>query len=199
MSRRAKPSNILAHAFFSQNAEAVARELVGKILVRMTDEGVVLRVRIVETEAYVGTHDLACHAAKGRTRRTEALFGPAGRAYVYFVYGMHFMLNVVTGEDGQAQGVLLRAAELLDGTRADLSGPAKLARHLHITRDLYGWDLTIGQKLYVEDAPAPARLARAPRVGVDYAKDWTHTPLRFYDPDSAAVSRRPKLTVLVNN
>src|SRR5438477_4414403 len=117
----------LPHSFFSRPAVDVARDLIGKILVRRIDTKE-FRARIVETEAYVGEHDLACHAAKGRTARTEIMFGRAGHAYVYFIYGMYDMLNIVTGAAGVAQAVLIRAAEPLDDWDADLSGPGKLTR-----------------------------------------------------------------------
>src|SRR5881392_616508 len=123
----------LARKFYLRDAERVARELIGAILVHRTKEGD-LRARIVETEAYVGPHDLACHAAKGRTTRTEVMFGPAGHAYVYLIYGMYDMLNIVSGGVGDAQAVLVRAAEPMDGWDADLSGPGKLARGMRITR-----------------------------------------------------------------
>ncbi len=110
-----------------------------------------MRARIVETEAYVGPHDLACHAAKGRTKRTEVMFGEAGHAYVYFIYGMYDMLNIVTGAKGDAQAVLIRAAEVIgewgDG-KTDLSGPGKLARAMQITRADNGCDL-LGEKLFI--------------------------------------------------
>src|SRR5690349_9239131 len=114
----------LPRALYSRDAETVARELVGKVLVHVIG-GKTLRARIVETEAYVGPHDLACHASKGRTTRTEVMFGEAGHAYVYFIYGMYDMLNIVTGKVGEPQAVLIRAAEPLDEWRADLSGPGK--------------------------------------------------------------------------
>src|ERR1051326_4916095 len=111
----------LGHRFFRREAIEVAQKLIGKILVRRRD-GKEYRARIVETEAYVGAHDLACHASKGRTRRTEVMFGPGGYAYVYFIYGMYDMLNFgpVSGDDPEA--VLIRGALPLDGWQADLSG-----------------------------------------------------------------------------
>src|SRR5437667_11863719 len=115
---------ILTHSFYNRPAIDVARDLIGKILVRRT-RGKELRARIVETEAYIGPHDLACHSSKGRTARTDVMFGPTGRAYVYFIYGMYEMFNIVCGHEGSAQAVLLRAAEPLDGWHADLSGPGR--------------------------------------------------------------------------
>jgi DNA-3-methyladenine glycosylase len=178
----------LPRSFFTRPALDLARDLIGKILVhriRRKD----YRARIVETEAYVGTHDLACHASKGRTRRTEALFGEGGHAYVYFIYGMYEMFNIVASVDGNAQGVLIRAAEPLDGWVADLSGPGKLARGMKITRADYGRDLT-GDRLFVLDNPTDRpRVVATRRVGVDYAGEWREAPLRFLDADSKAVSK----------
>src|SRR4030081_773672 len=123
----ASPLRKLDQSFFRRPAAELARDLIGKVLVRRF-RGKEYRARIVETEAYVGAHDLACHASKGRTARTEVMFGQAGRAYVYLIYGMYTMLNIVAGETGEAAAVLVRAAEPLDGWQADLSGPGKLAR-----------------------------------------------------------------------
>ena len=123
----------LPHEFYQRPAKRLARALIGKIFVHRVG-GKTLRARIVETEAYVGPHDLACHSAKGRTARTDVMFGPVGRAYVYFIYGMYEMFNIVCGPEGSAQAVLIRAAEPLDGWQADLSGPGKFAREMKITR-----------------------------------------------------------------
>lgn len=184
-------------AFFARDAETVARALVGATLA-VAGTGGVQRVRIVETEAYVGAHDLACHAARGRTARTAVLFGPAGHAYVYLIYGLHHLLNVVTGPAGDAQAVLLRAAEVVRPDQAlDVAacrGPGLLARHLGVTRADDGrnacpTDAPAGVRLWFEDGTPPARLAASARIGVDYAGPWAAAPLRFFDPDSRAVSR----------
>jgi DNA-3-methyladenine glycosylase len=182
----------LARTFYRRGAEPVASDLIGKVLVHRVD-GRELRARIVETEAYVGPHDLACHASKGRTKRTEVMFGPPGHAYVYFIYGMYEMLNLVCAEEGDAQAVLIRAAEPLDGWDADLSGPGKLARAMRIKLTDNGADLT-GDKLYVLDdgLRPPPRIARSKRIGVEYARHWSDQPLRFFDADSPAVSKLPK-------
>lgn len=182
----------IGRAFYERSADVVAEELVGRILVRRWRRRV-LRARIVETEAYVGCHDLACHAAKGRTARTDVMFGPGGHAYVYLIYGMYDMLNIVAGREGDAQAVLIRAAEPLDGWDANLSGPGKLAKLMHITRRYNGIDMTTNSSLCVIDAPrgaTPPRIERTPRIGIDYAKDWRDALLRYVDADSPAVSKR---------
>ena len=176
--------------FFQRDALRVARDLIGTILVRRYREHI-FRARIVETEAYVGAHDLACHAAKGRTPRTQPMFLAGGRAYVYFIYGMYDMLNVVTGSENDPQAVLLRAAEPLDAWSADLSGPGKLTRAMHITRAQNSLLLTT-PRLHFQPRPpgAPPRIAATPRIGVDYAGAWKMAPLRFLDEKSDAVSKR---------
>ena len=188
-SRRTAKTPKLDRAFYARDAEILARDLIGTILVHRVD-GEERRGRIVETEAYVGCHDLACHAAKGRTARTEVMFGQAGHAYVYLIYGIHDMLNIVSGPTGVAEAVLVRAAEPLDGWTANLSGPGNLAKRFGITRRLNGADLTGGELFILasRDATRP-RIVRTRRIGVDYAKEWKDAPLRFIDADSVAVSR----------
>ncbi|HLL89799.1 MAG TPA: DNA-3-methyladenine glycosylase, partial [Tepidisphaeraceae bacterium] len=123
----------LPRTFYDRAAADLAPALLGMTLCHRVGDRL-LRARVVETEAYVGEHDLASHASKGRTGRTDVMFGPPGHAYVYLVYGMHDMLNVVCGPAGDAQAVLVRAAEPLDGWDVNLSGPGRLARAMQITR-----------------------------------------------------------------
>ncbi len=156
------------------------------ILVRALN-GKEFQARIVETEAYLGPRDLASHASKGKTRRTEVLFGPPGYAYVYLIYGMHTMLNVVAGALGEAQGVLIRAAEPLGDWKVDLAGPGRLARAFQISRSENGIDLTGDQLYFLNDSSYRPRLTSAKRVGVDYAKEWKDAPLRFLDADRVGV------------
>ena len=178
----------LRQSFYRQPAIELAPALLGKILVHRID-GKALRGRVVETEAYCGPEDLAAHSSKGRTRRTEVMFGPAGRAYVYFIYGMYEMFNIVAGKTGGAQAVLIRAAEALDGWEANLSGPGRLAREFLITRAHNGIDLT-GGELFLQDNPDDhPKVLTTPRVGVDYAKHWKDEMLRYLVADSPAVSK----------
>jgi len=188
--RRNRRGRKLGLSFYQQSGEDLARALIGKILVHRV-EGKELRGRIVETEAYLGPSDLASHSSKGRTKRTEIMFGRAGHAYVYFIYGMYEMFNIVAGKTGQAHAVLVRAAEPLDGWEADLSGPGKLATRFGILRSDNGVDLT-ADKLFILDRGDRPQIAVSPRIGIDYAGDWVQKPLRFFDPASNAVSRRPK-------
>ncbi|HZJ53703.1 MAG TPA: DNA-3-methyladenine glycosylase [Myxococcaceae bacterium] len=181
------PGRPLPHSFYERPARVVARALLGKVLVHGGSAG-----RIVETEAYVGAHDLACHAARGRTARTQILWGPPGRAYVYFVYGMHWCFNAVTGREGRPAAVLVRGLEPIarfDGP-VRLDGPGRLCRALGITGAQNGADL-VSSGLRILDAPAvPFRAVdRGPRIGVDYAEDWAERPLRFWVRGSPGVSR----------
>lgn len=188
------PQRPLPPAFYARDALTVARELLGCRLV--VDEGGWRRAgRIVETEAYVGEHDLACHASKGRTPRTEVLFGPPGRAYVYLIYGMYHCFNAVTGAEGTAAAVLVRAVEPLEGLapEARTDGPGRLCRALGLTLAHNRLALT-SPALHVLPALAPVperQVARGPRVGVDYAGEWAQAPLRLWVKDSASVSRPP--------
>jgi DNA-3-methyladenine glycosylase len=180
----------VGHNFFEGPAVDVAAGLLGLVMTRRVD-GVLRRARLVETEAYLGPRDLASHASKGRTARTDVMFGPPGRAYVYFVYGLHDMFNIVTGPAGAAQAVLVRAAEPLDEWTVDLSGPARLARAFEITRRDNRLDLTAGDIRFYSDLDYRPRVARRKRVGIDYAKHWKERLLRFVDVNSP-VSRRLK-------
>jgi hypothetical protein len=118
----------LPHSFYDRDAENVARDLLGKLIVRRVDHRMLIG-RIVETEAYLGPHDLAAHSSKGRTARTAVMFGPPGHAYVYLIYGMHHCLNVVTGPGDHASAVLIRALEPVENLSATASGPGRLCSH----------------------------------------------------------------------
>jgi DNA-3-methyladenine glycosylase len=185
----------LPRAFYARPAEAVAADLLGQVVVHVTPHGA-YRARVVETEAYVGPHDRACHASKGRTTRTEVMFGPPGHAYVYLIYGMYDMFNIVTSAEGDPQAVLIRAGELRapDGSVIDLRGPGRFARGLHITRTRNKADLC-ASPLYVVGGPAPTRVGRGPRINVGYSgSPWRDLPLRFVDLDSRALSTRGGVT-----
>jgi len=171
-------------SFYASDAGTVAKAILGATLIFESKH-----LRIVETEAYVGTHDLACHAAKGRTARTEVIFGPPGRAYIYLIYGMYDLLNVVTGAEGDAQAVLIRAAEPLSNVTGKTDGPGKLTRALGLSRAYNRHDLTQAP-LTLEAGTPPTGIVTTTRIGVDYAGVWKDAPLRFYDPNSTWVSKR---------
>ncbi len=187
---------ILTREFFAGRTVTVARALVGKYLVR-EQGGRRLAGRIIEVEAYVGPEDKACHASKGRTARTEVLFGPPGHAYVYLCYGMHELLNVVTECDGFPAAVLLRAMEF-EGRVVD--GPGRLTRRFAIGREFNRADLTVGTGLWFEDRGRPVSWSRVkayPRIGVDYAGEWAAKPWRFRLEDTtvrAGRGGRPQAT-----
>jgi len=184
----------LPRGFYERPTTAVARELLGKLLVRRRPgSGENQLARIVEVEAYLGERDAASHARRGPTPRAAIMFGPPGFLYVYLIYGMHHCMNFVTEADGTAGAVLIRAATPLagfsDGRRA-LSGPGKLCAALGITRADNGHDLTRRNDFYVADdrAPAPRRAASA-RIGVAYAGTWARRKLRFYVVGSPDVGK----------
>lgn len=159
--------------FFNRPADIVARELIECLLCVQTAEGI-RKLRITETEAYMGPHDLACHAAKGRTKRTEVMYKKAGTMYVYLVYGMYNMFNVVTGAVEYPAAVLVRGVE-------GLEGPGKLTKALNITRASNDRPLGKTQGVWVEK-PKEKRdstIVVRPRIGIAYAKEWKETPLRF--------------------
>lgn len=178
----------LPRSFYLAPTLTVARRLLGMHLVHEVQGR--LRVgRIVETEAYLGPSDLAAHSSRGRTPRNEVMFGPPGHAYVYFIYGIWYCFNVVTRAAGIPQAVLIRALEPVSHVDLPSWGPGLLCRALGIDRSQNGLDLT-GKPLWIEK-PIPSfhpRIARATRIGVDYAGDWAHKPWRFFDRDSPYVS-----------
>jgi DNA-3-methyladenine glycosylase len=169
---------ILSRAYFNRSTLVVARSLLGKYLVRQNGAGR-MAGQIVEVEAYVGPHDLACHASKGRTLRTEVLFGSPGIAYVYLIYGMYHCLNVVTEEAGFPAAVLIRAV-VVQGQLID--GPGRLCRAFSIDRSLNRTNMTAGRTLWFEDRGTKiprGKIGTFPRIGVDYAGAWAGKPYRF--------------------
>ena len=179
----------LPRSFYDRDTVLVARELLGKHLVRRTNDEE--RVgRIVEVEAYLGPHDLAAHSSRGLTDRTKVMFGPPGHAYVYLVYGMHFCMNVVTEAEGHASAVLLRAIEPVRNIQGRTQGPGLLCRAMEITKELNGHDL-VSDDFYIAAEPGarPVTIVRRPRIGVEYARHWARRRLRFYIRGNAFVSR----------
>src|SRR5688572_32103147 len=170
----------LSRDFYDRDTVAVARDLLGKLLVHRAD-GVTRVARIVEVEAYLGPHDLAAHSARGLTPRTRVMFGPPGHAYVYLIYGMYYCMNVVTQAEGKASAVLLRAVEPVKNVEGRTQGPALLCKAMDIDARLYGADL-LGDEIFIRDPrdPAPLRIVKRPRIGVDYARHWARRLLRFY-------------------
>lgn len=164
----------LGRDFFARDTHTVARSLLGKLLVRRW-HGKVLTRRICEVESYVGENDKACHAAKGKTKRNEVMFGEAGHAYIYLIYGMYHCLNVVTDAIDFPAAVLIRGAGILNG-------PGKLTRALHITRAQNFEDLVTSEKLFIADDGFEVkrnRIITTPRINVDYAGEDARRPWRY--------------------
>jgi len=195
----------LPRDFYARPTVQVARDLLGKLLIRSGPRTAV--ARIVEVEAYLGERDEASHARRGPTPRAAIMFGPPGHLYVYLVYGMHHCMNVVTEQDGVAGAVLLRAAEPVSGLDLDeqglerplarlLAGPGKLCAGLGITRSDNGDDLCAGRLIIANDSLAGGlarvRIKRSTRIGVAYAGAWAERQLRFYVPGNPHVSAKPR-------
>ena len=193
-------SNPLPREFFERATLKVAKELLGKILIRQTPS-TIIQTKIVDVEAYVGPKDKACHASKGRTKRTEILFGPAGFTYVYLIYGMYHCLNIVTEREEYPAAILIRGLELLEEdhptvlpTRID--GPGRVCRFLEVDRTHNGLDTTHGATLWIEDhglAVSRKQIQALPRIGVDYAGEWAKKLWRFCL--LASHSRKPRRTM----
>lgn len=192
----------LPGAFYARSPLVVAPDLLGCRLVREA-AGRRLAGRIVEVEAYFGAEDAASHAYRGLTERNRVMFGPPGRAYVYFIYGAYFCLNAVTGQDGEASAVLIRALEPLDGIeimaarrgqrdlRALCSGPGKLCQALDINRTLNDCSLTLGIDLWLEPGPPPREaVCSGPRVGVRGDEYALTVAWRFWLANNPHISTR---------
>ena len=197
--------DILPRAFYDRDTLTVARELLGKQIVRVLPDGERLVCAITETEAYVGPIDKACHAyGYKHTPRTETLFAPPGTAYIYFIYGMYHCLNFVTEPEGEPCAVLVRGVRAVSngdiiaknrfGCKMEdmsayqrknfLNGPGKLCRGLLLTREQNGLDLTDpAGPIYVCDGPAPEHICTGKRIGIDYAQEAVDFPWRFYTED----------------
>ncbi|MBR8535594.1 DNA-3-methyladenine glycosylase [Carboxylicivirga sediminis] len=161
--------------FFRQDVLVVASSLLGKVLVRRFNDGREERFVIVETEAYRGEEDGACHASKGRTSRTEVMYHEGGVVYVYLIYGMYWMLNIVTGQNDEPQAVLIRAVKNIDG-------PGRVGKVLHLDKSFYGESIVISSRLWIEDSKeiVAGTVRRTERIGIDYApEEWRNKKWRF--------------------
>lgn len=188
-----------------ENVVQISKQLLGKVLCTQIGNAPVTRGRIVETEAYSGRNDKACHANNGlRTNRTEVMYRAGGVAYVYLCYGIHHLFNVVTNVKNKADAVLIRGIEPIDGISTILqrrnaeqlapsvaAGPGRLTQALGITTDLTGISLT-GNRIWIEDRSKnimPEEVDRSPRIGVDYAEEHAERPWRFFIRDNKWVSK----------
>lgn len=194
----------LPREFYLQPVLTVARQAIGKVLVHRTPEGEAAG-RIVEAEAYRGPQDRASHSSRGLTRRTAAMFGPPGHAYVYLLYGVSWAMNLVVALEGTPHAVLIRAIEPVRGlelmerrrglsatARELTNGPGKLTQALGITGAQYGFDLC-GDSLFLETSAHPrARIGRSPRINVESSGEWAARPWRFYERGNRYVSVHPR-------
>jgi DNA-3-methyladenine glycosylase len=173
MKKTILPVRITDRNFFERDVLKVAQDLPGIFLCRKLDNGQILQYRITETEAYDGNGDLACHASKGRTNRTEIMFHEGGLVYVYLIYGMYWMLNIVTGAVNNPQAVLIRGIELC-------YGPGRLTKALQIDKSFYGEDLCTSDRLWLASDNTKHEICTGKRIGVDYSGEWKHKEWRFF-------------------
>lgn len=162
----------LDRQFYLQSGLDVAIALLGKTLVRAYDDGTTRRYKITITEAYCGSDDNASHAHKGRTSRTEVMFHEGGKVYVYLIYGMYWLLNVVAGEQESPHAVLICGID-------DIHGSGRVGRELKIDKSFYGDDLTTSKNIWIEDSDLKSKYIAKPRVGIDYAGEWKNKLWRF--------------------
>lgn len=159
--------------FYSQDVIDLAKNLIGKVICRKFEDGEVHRFHITETEAYCGEKDLACHACKGKTDRTSVMYEAGGHVYIYLIYGMYWMLNIVSGKKNDAQAVLIRGVEGADG-------PGKVGRLLKLDKSYYGLNLATADNFWLEDDGTQYSYEATPRIGIAYAGEpWVSKPWRF--------------------
>ena len=192
----------LPREFYNRPTLRVAKDLLGKVLVTSTTNHTKL-TKIIDVEAYVGPQDKACHASRGRTKRTTIMFGPAGFTYVYLIYGMYHCLNIVTEREGYPAAILIRGLELLGEEREPehstrIEGPGRVCRYLEVDRTHNGLDATVGTTLWIEDQGLDVpkqHLQALPRIGIDYAGEWAKKLWRFClltQPSSRSRKINPK-------
>lgn len=195
MSERAFGDSPLPQKFYGRSTIKVAQDLLGCFLIRRVGKKII-RTKIVETEAYDGLRDSASHASRGKTARNIVMFGSPGKIYVYFTYGMHYMLNIVTGPENYPAAVLIRALEPIPKVKSQLlyNGPAKLTKTLKIDKRLNGLSVcTKKHGLWITgraEKISKGQIVRAKRIGVDYAGKYKDKLWRFYLKDSDFVSKR---------
>lgn len=179
----------LTRHFYARDTITVAKELLGKYLVHIQND-ITQIAKIVEVEAYLGGHDLASHSSKGITNRTRIMFGPAGYAYIYLIYGMYYCLNVVTGQEGEGCAVLIRAVEPIQNIPERTQGPGLLCKAFGINKNLNGHDL-LSANFYIAEPEQTENFhtIKKSRIGVAYAKQWARRLLRFYIKGNPFVSR----------
>lgn len=170
----------LTRSFYTDEVLDVTPKLLGKYICRRFDDGTIGRFQITEVEAYCGVKDLACHASKGRTARTEAMYNEGGHVYVYLIYGMYWLINIVTGKKNDPQAILIRGV-------MGVSGPGRTGRVLKLDKSFYNEDLTTSNRIWLEDMNEELSYITTPRIGINYAgKPWVDKKWRFvHDPSKA--------------
>lgn len=164
---------VLDNLFFQRDVLEIAPDLIGKIIVRKFESGEIKRYRITETEAYRGEEDFACHASKGRTQRTEVMYHNGGKIYVYLIYGMYWMLNIVTGGPDHPCAVLIRGIE-------GFNGPGKVGRELQLDKTFYGEEITNSNRIWIESDGVEPAFTSSTRIGIEYSgAEWAEKPWRF--------------------
>lgn len=180
-----KPGDRLDREFYTRDVLEVAPDLIGKYLAFRSGENSVGKYVITEVEAYRGEEDRACHAWRGKTSRTRVMYQHGGLVYVYFIYGMYWMLNIVTEKENIPHAVLIRG---IDG----FNGPGKITRALGIDKSFYGEDLTVSERIWIEESGLNPKIKTSPRIGVDYAGEWRDKPWRFFALPSLAPGLLPQ-------
>ena len=173
----------LQRSFYTNEILEVAPKLIGKYICRKYDDGSIGRFQITEVEAYCGQEDLACHASKGRTKRTEAMFSEGGHVYVYLIYGMYWLINIVTGKKDDPQACLIRSISGADG-------PGRTGKMLKLDKSFYNEDLTTSQRIWLEDTNETLSYETTPRIGIDYAgKPWVDKLWRFVHEETKSKAK----------
>ena len=163
----------LSPDFYQRDVLKVAPELLGKTLVRQFNKHTISRFKITEVEAYRGGDDLACHASKGKTARTSVMFDEGGKVYVYLIYGIYWMLNIVTGKIDEPSAVLVRGVE-------NISGPGRVGNALQLDKSFYAENLLTSKRIWIENTNQAVKYNTTPRIGIDYAGEpWISNPWRF--------------------
>jgi len=166
-------NRVLRNYFIENDTLSIAKGLIGKTLVRDFGNGEILKSKIIETEAYIGEQDLACHASKGKTERNKIMYEDGGLVYVYLIYGLYWMLNFVTEKADRPEAVLIRGIE-------DCSGPGRIGRLLKLDRSFYGENLETSTRIWIEDSITRSKIIATPRIGIDYSGEiWKNKPWRF--------------------
>ncbi len=165
-------NRIVEKEFYTQSAKKLAQELLGMVIVRKNDKNELKRYVITATEAYCGQKDKACHSYKGRTQRTEIMFDEGGFVYIYLIYGIHWLFNIVANKREEAEGVLICGLD-------SVKGSGRVGKLLQMDKSFYGENLLTSDRIWLERGKKPIKYQSMPRVGIDYAEEWKDKPLRF--------------------